>query len=851
MTERASGLVTLLFTDLVGSTELLARAGDEEAQRIFRAHHDLLAGAVAACGGEEVKWLGDGLMVAFASAAEAVQAAIAMQQSACRPVQGEQLAIRVGLNAGESLREAADYFGLPVVIARRLCDEAGAGQILCTDVVTGLLSGRQGFDFESIGFLELKGVPQPVVAYSVGYETTAAGLVPSRTRIVGRDAELRRLHERWSAAAAGRGGLLLLAGEAGIGKTRLAEELAEHAAAKGALVLWGHCFEGDWVPPYAPFTETLEQLVSSSDRTELADDLGGGGPALVALLPALRTAVPDVDGTLLLQADEQRFRVLDAMARLLVACSARAPVLLCLDDLQWADRGTVAMLRNLTRLASNERLLVVGTYRDVEIDRSHPLAQAFGSLHRETNFEVVELDGLAGAAVADLLADLAGHDVPEEVGAAWIRETDGNPFFVMELLRHLLEEGKLFRGPDSRWTTERSLHELDLPRSMREVIGRRLAHLSDDSKRLLSVASAFEGPFHLAVVGELAEMDEDTGLDALDEALAAHLLEPAGGLDMYGFTQASIRHTIHGELSPSRRVRLHRRVAETLERAYGAEPTPAQSGEIAAQYQRSAELPGAERGVDFALAAAIHAETSGAHDDAARFLRTALELLPAGDDRRPRLLGRLGIALAWAAAFDEAVEVASEAGEAIAVAEGAEAAGEYLAEALTSCLENADRLAAVRGTGLLYTPARPDLDRLTAEAARRLGTPMALVTLLDEHRQFWAGQYGLSGEVAEKRQTPVEYSFCRFVAAFSSPFRVTNAVNHPLVRDLPGVTVRGFRSYLGVPLTTREGQELGAFCVVDMEPRQWSADDEKVLEELAHQAMAIADPPGEPAPDAV
>jgi class 3 adenylate cyclase/GAF domain-containing protein len=849
MSERASALVTLLFTDLVGSTELLARAGDEEAQRIFRAHHDLLAGAAAACGGEEVKWLGDGLMVAFASAADAVQAAIAMQQAAQRPVQGEQLAIRVGLNAGESLRDAADYFGLPVVVARRLCDEAGAGEILCTDVLTGLLTGRQGFDFESVGFLELKGVPQPVAAYSVGYQTTAAGLVPARAKIVGRDAELGRLHERWSAAAAGRGGLVLLAGEAGIGKTRLAEELAERAAGKGALVLWGHCFEGDWVPPYAPFAEALAQLVSSVDPAELAADLGAGGPALAALAPSLRSAVPGLGEPLLVQADEQRFRVLDAMASLLAASSRRGPVLICLDDLQWADRGTVAMLRHLTRVAAHERLLVVGTYRDVETGPSHPLAQAFGSLHRETGFEVVELGGLDGAAVADLLAALAGHDVPEAVGAAWTRETDGNPFFVMELLRHLLEEGKLFRGADTRWTTERSLRELDLPRSVREVIGRRLAHLSEEGERLLSVASAFEGPFHLAVVSDLAGMDEEDALDALDQALAAHLLEPAGGLDVYGFTHAPIRHTIHGHLSPSRQVRLHRRVAERLEAVHGAEPTPTQAGEIAAQYARSAELPGAERGVGFALIAAAHAETSGGHDDAARFLHTALELLPAGDARRPRLLGRLGIALAWAAAFDEAVDVASQAGEAIAAAEGAEAAGEYLAEALSSCLENADRLAAVHGTNLLDAAPRPELDQLTAEAARRLGAPIALMTLLDEHRQFWAGQYGLSGEIAQTRQTPVEYSFCRFVAAFSAPFRVSNAVNHPLVRDLPGVTQAGFRSYLGVPLTTRGGEELGSFCVCDMEARQWSADDEKILEELAHQAMQIADPPAvEPRP---
>src|SRR5712692_7712431 len=171
MTERSSGLVTLLFTDLVGSTELLSRAGDEEAQRIFSAHHQLLAEAVAQHGGHEVKWLGDGLMVAFPSAADALSCAIAMQQAAQRPVGGERLDIRVGLTAGEALRDVADYFGTPVVMAKRLCDRAEPGQILCSDLVAGLLSGRPGFSFAALGELELKVLPRPMPSFEVRYES--------------------------------------------------------------------------------------------------------------------------------------------------------------------------------------------------------------------------------------------------------------------------------------------------------------------------------------------------------------------------------------------------------------------------------------------------------------------------------------------------------------------------------------------------------------------------------------------------------------------------------------------------------------------------------------------------------
>jgi hypothetical protein len=460
-------------------------------------------------------------------------------------------------------------------------------------------------------------------------------------------------------------------------------------------------------------------------------------------------------------------------------------------------------------------------------------------------YDDMKVGGLAAAEAAELLGALGEQEVAEKIGAAWVRETNGNPFFIRELLRHFMEEGKVFRGADGRWTTERPLRDLAVLPGMRDVVARRLSRLPETANRILGVASAFEDAFNFDLVTRVSGLSEDEALDALDAALGAQLLQPAGVADSYAFANTVIRQTVYGELSPSRRVRLHRRVAEALQHVCNGAPTPAQAGEIAAQYHRSAGLPGAERGADFAIAAATHAETTGAHDDAARFLRTALDLLPEDDERRPRLLGRLGIALAWAATFDEAVEAASQAGAAIAATEGEGAAADYLSEALACCLENADRLAAVEALGLLDAPSRPELDRLTAEAAKRLGTPLALMTLVDDHRQFFASHFGLQGEVAEVRQTPLEYSFCKYVAAFDEAFRVTNCLAHPLARQLPAVTEKGVRSYLGVPLRTREGHAIGSFCVVDLEPRQWRPEDHDVLKELAQQAMVLAE---EPAP---
>jgi class 3 adenylate cyclase len=324
MNEASSTLVTLLFTDLVGSTELLSRTGDEKARHIFAAHHQLLTDTVAQHGGHEVKWLGDGLMVAFPSAADALSCAIAMQQAAQRPLAGERLEIRVGLTAGEAMRDSADYFGTPVVMAKRLCDRAAAGQILCSDLVAGLLAGRPGFAFAAVGELDLKGLPHPVAAYEVRYESDLGDPFATATPLVGRDRELARLVDRLADVSSGRGGLVLLAGEAGIGKTRLAEEAAAVAEREGTFVLWGRCFEGEWAPPYAPMAEALGPHVAVAGRDELRADLGAGAGALAQLVPGIRDALLDLADPPPVPPEEERFRLLDAMAQFLVARSRRA-----------------------------------------------------------------------------------------------------------------------------------------------------------------------------------------------------------------------------------------------------------------------------------------------------------------------------------------------------------------------------------------------------------------------------------------------------------------------------------------------------------------------------------------------
>ncbi|MEX2245332.1 MAG: AAA family ATPase [Dehalococcoidia bacterium] len=681
--EPRAATTTILFTDLVNSTELLQRAGDEQAQRIFGAHHRLLRDAVAANGGQEVKWLGDGLMVAFGSAADAVRCAIAVQQASQR-ASAERLDVRVGLNVGDALRDETDYFGTPVVVAKRLCDHAQGGQILCSSLVAGLLAGRHAFAFNDLGSLALKGIEAPVATSEVVYERDEANAIVARTPFVGRVAESTKLRQKLDEARTGRGGLAMLVGEPGIGKTRTAQEFADAARDGGATVLWGRCFEGEWAPPYGPFAEAIEEYARHADADELRADLGHGAPPIARLASAVRDRLPDVPDPAPLQPDEERFRLLDAVSQFLIALAARAPVVLVLDDVHWADRGTIAMLRHVARFAPKHRLLVIGAYRDVELDRQHPLADALGALRREAEYDRVVLKGLSQEEVGSLLSTLAEQDVNPALVQAISDETDGNPFFIREVLAHLVEEGKLYRE-EGRWTSRAtSIAELGIPEGVRQVITRRLSRLSDGANRLLSAASGFNGGFRFQTVAAVAGIDEDAALDAIDEALASQLLRPGSDAEHYDFMHALIRHTLYGELNPSRQVRLHRRIAEVMEervKTYTPERQAAHGAELAYQYHRSAAIPGAEQGVEHALLAVGRAEGAYAYDEAAQFLRIALDLLPEGDSRRPRLLARYAVALAWTLRFDESVAAAIEAGAAIATSEGEAAAADFLADA--------------------------------------------------------------------------------------------------------------------------------------------------------------------------
>ena len=442
---------------------------------------------------------------------------------------------------------------------------------------------------------------------------------------VGRDAPLARLTAALDRARAGERRLVLIGGEPGIGKTRLMAELCAAAHADGAEVRSGRCFE-EAIAPYQPFVEAL-------------------GDAWLHDAPV---AGDDAQGA--------RWRLFESVD---AALRTGAPTVLALDDLHWADKGTLLLLAHLVRATRPAALLVVGTYRESELSRTHPLAATLGDLRRERLYERVSLAGLEAADVAQLVRGWLGS---EELAATLHEETAGNPFFLEEVVRHLRETGA----------------GAGIPESVREVLGRRLSRLGDGANRALQAAAVVGRDFDLALLERLNALAGVDVLEAVEEAAAAQLVREDGARPgRYGFAHPLVRETVYEELSLTRRVRLHGAVADALEALHGDDP--ARLSELATHRLAAAAGGDPAAAVEVALRAARHCMAQLAYEDAAATATAALEALDAGGGVlradvllvRGDALLRCGDEAAAREAFGAAGAIARETGDAERLARAA------------------------------------------------------------------------------------------------------------------------------------------------------------------------------------
>lgn len=630
------GLVSLLFTDLVGSTRLLDHLGEQEAGRLRQAHFRVLRAAVTAHGGREVKNLGDGVMAVFGSAVDAVASAVTIQletrRHALRADLGpEEFAVRVGIHVGEPETHDDDYFGTPVVIASRLCEAARGGQILVSSLVRQLVGDDRDVHFVDVGALELKGLPEAVasaeIAWSQGVDVRPplpAALAPGEVSpYVGRDRQQEALRRALDQAAGGTRTTVVVTGEAGIGKTRLAARAAADAHEAGATVLFGRC-EADPVVPYQPFVEALRHYLEHSsiaDREAGSEDLWA---ELARLLPEIAgtEAQPFGDTPPPSIGDEtglERYRMFEAVVAVLQDAAAVNPVMLVLDDLQSADRSTIRMLRHLDHSPTLTRLLMVITVSDPASVDDY-IADTLHDLHRHGAVEYLDLGGLERDEVGELIRQWLERDADTATIDAVLEQTNGNPFFVEEIL-HLaaVENGQA------------GIPVEDLPGSVVDAVERRLRRIDTPCREVLSLASIAGPDFDAESVRLLAGLAIDDVIDLLDQAEAVGLLREGPEPFSYRFTHLLARQVLYRGFGATRRATLHDELARIIEKRHSHQ-LEHHAGALAHHYAEAAAVGASGKAVHYSSMAGWGALAQFAYDEAAKHFQRALDFARAHPD---------------------------------------------------------------------------------------------------------------------------------------------------------------------------------------------------------------------------
>ena len=480
----------------------------------------------------------------------------------------------------------------------------------------------------------------------------------SSSTFVGRERELAELVAGLDDAIAGRGRLFLLAGEPGIGKSALADELARTAGERGIRVLSGRCWEAGGAPPYWPWVQSIRSLLEELDADSVRRHAGPLVRDLAQMVPELRPEADEYPETTVLDPDTARFRLFDSMARFLRSAARERPILAILEDLHAADTPSLLLLEFVSRSLAGTRALIVATYRDVEVGRDHPLAATLPELSREGVTRRMALTGFRPEDVERFIVQSAGVKPAGRLVDAVYRETEGNPLFIGEIVRLLASEGRLSK--DAEATIK------PIPQGIRDVIAQRAGHVSESCNHVLGIASVLGREFTLDVLGALSERSTDDLLEILDEAVAARLVSDTPGvLGGVRFSHSLIRDAMYEDLSPSRRVRLHRRAAELLETIRGGNPE--HLAEIAHHYFAGAATGDSSKAVHYARSAAEHALHRLAFEEAARLFAMALQAVQLGD--APDQTTRFELLLALADALTRAGDAESARDHAFEAAE--------------------------------------------------------------------------------------------------------------------------------------------------------------------------------------
>jgi class 3 adenylate cyclase len=684
----AQGLTVVMFTDLIGSTALLARLGDDRMQRVQAAHVADVKRVVLGHGGTVHKSMGDGVMASFPSALSALAAAAAVPRDMVAldaREGGLGLAVRVGVSAGEPIADAdGDLHGMAVVVAARLCGVAAENEILVQDIVRALVASRDGFAFGPVVGHELKGVPGTVPAGGLDWRSVPAvepaldveppasahAEVPlprllavyASEPYVGRHREAAVLREALHGPESGRRAALVL-GEPGIGKTRHAAASAQDAHADGVLVVAARC-PPETATAYQPWVQAIGELARADGEGWRARLAAAAGGDLCALVPELAGAAGSATPG---ATDGAQYRVLRGIGDVLAAALGDDDRLLVVfDDAHWCDAGSAQGLKAVLESPVAARLSLLVTARDRELGRRHPVTHVLNELRRTHELTEIKLDGLDATGVSALLATRLGRAVAPRVVARLLARTGGNPFFSAELAHDLEERGAL--GDDA------ALDGAPVPDAVAGLVEERLARIDPATEEFLVAVAAIGPRADVALAAGAAGIDGSERAVVVAEAVAERLIdeEPAVAPRVV-FPHALIREALLGLRTPAERARLHHAIAELL--AATADPEP---GALARHRELAAPVTGPGPAVSAHRLAAAASARAGAHDAAADHLEAALALM--GDDpaeRAPVLLA-LGDQRLLAAdlrrgriAYRQAAHGAAAAGDAVTMARAA------------------------------------------------------------------------------------------------------------------------------------------------------------------------------------
>jgi len=438
---------------------------------------------------------------------------------------------------------------------------------------------------------------------------------------IGRRQELAVLIAALDDALAGRGRLVMLAGEAGIGKTRIVQELASHAESLEVQVLWGWCYEREGAPPYWPWVQPIRHYINVVDPQQSRSEMGPGAADIAEVVPEVRQTLPDLDPAPALEPDQARFRFFDSIATFFKNAAQAQPLMLVLDDLHWADRPSMLLLEYMASQIGDSRVMMVGTYRDIEITGHHPLSETLAQLSREPVCRREHLGGLDLEETGRFIESSTGRVPSTNLVEAVHSHTEGNPFFTAEVIRLLSDQGEL------EVAQKGGIGSIRIPEGVREVIGQRLNRLSDSCNQVLTMASVIGREFKFGLLKILdSDASEEALLEMVDEAVAARLIEESpGGIDQYRFSHALIQQTLSEQLTTSRRVRLHARLAHALDELYGDNPRD-HVAELAYHFAEALPVTGPEKSVHYSLLAGERALATYAYEEALAHFQQALNL---------------------------------------------------------------------------------------------------------------------------------------------------------------------------------------------------------------------------------